>query len=163
MRARPGYEEDGSAVTLRVLLADDHARFRRCLARLLDDQPGLSVVAQAGGGVQAVQAIQACTARDLPDVVVMDIVMRDLCGVAATRQILALQPTARILALSCCDDTAFVTAMLDAGGLGYLRKDDPFAELLHAIGEVAAGRYYLSRAVAATLRLLTPQSPHTAD
>jgi DNA-binding NarL/FixJ family response regulator len=134
-------------MTLRIVLADDHAAFRRCLKTLLEQQPDLSVVREAAGGHSAIAAIQACR-HTLPDVLILDMEMRDLSGLRAARDILERHPTLRILMLSWFDDLPFVNAACAAGCRGYMLKDDPLPELLHAIREIGAGRTCLS----ATLR-----------
>lgn len=133
-------------MTIRIVLADDHAAFRRCLKTLLDQQPGLSVVQEATGGHAVIAAIQAC-GDHLPDVLILDMDMRDLSGLHAARRILEQQPALRILMLSWFDDLPFVDAAGAAGSRGYMLKDDPLPELVHAIHEVAAGRTYLSAAL----------------
>ena len=133
---------------LKILLVDDHSMFRNCLAQMLDGQPHLKVVSQADDGRQAVRFMKDCDVSSIPDVVVIDFSMRDLCGADATRQILTLRPTTHILTLSAHDDCAFVTTMFDAGCQGYICKYDSLAELIYAIGEVAAGRNYVSKAIA---------------
>ena len=155
------YRKPCRDMTIRIVLADDHAAFRRCLKTLLEQQPGLAVVSEAGGGrsaIAAIAAIQAC-GHTLPELLILDVDMRDLSGLRTARHILERQPTLRILMLSWFDDLPFVSAASAAGSRGYMLKDDPLPELVHAIHEVAAGRTYLS----AALRLLAIQSPHSAD
>jgi DNA-binding NarL/FixJ family response regulator len=133
-------------MTIRIVLADDHAAFRRCLKALLEQQPGLAVVREAAGGLSAIAAIQAC-GHTPPDLLILDVQMRDLGGLRAAQQILDRHPSLRILMLSWFDDLAFVNAATAVGSMGYMRKDDPLPELVHAIREVAAGRTYLSAAL----------------
>jgi DNA-binding NarL/FixJ family response regulator len=133
-------------MSIRIVLADDHAAFRRCLKTLLEQQPGLAVVREAAGGLAVVAAMQAC-GHAPSDVLILDVDMRDLSGLRAARQLIDKQPSLRILMLSWFDDQAFVDAAHAAGCRGYMRKDDPLPELVHAIHEVAAGRSYLSAAL----------------
>ena len=140
------YRKPCRDMTIRIVLADDHAAFRRCLKTLLEQQPGLAVVSEAGGGRSAIAAIQAC-GHTLPELLILDVDMRDLSGLRTARHILERQPTLRILMLSWFDDLAFVSAASAVGSRGYMRKDDPLPELVHAIREVAAGRTYLSTAL----------------
>ena len=130
-------------MTIRIVLADDHAAFRRCLKSLLQQQDDLAVVREAAGGLSAVAAVQAC-GHTPPDLLILDVDMRDLGGLLAARQILDRQPALHILMLSWFDDLAFVNAAGAVGSRGYMLKDDPLPELLHAIRETAAGRTYLS-------------------
>ena len=133
-------------MTIRIVLADDHAAFRRCLKALLEQQPGLAVVCDVGGGLAAISAIQG-GAHVLPDVLVLDVDMRDLSGLHAARQLIDEHPALRVLMLSWFDDLPFVNAAAAAGCRGYMLKGDPLHELVHAIREVAAGRTYLSASV----------------
>jgi DNA-binding NarL/FixJ family response regulator len=133
-------------MTIRIVLADDHAAFRGCLKALLEQQPDLSVVMEADGGHSAIDAIRIL-ATDPPDVLVLDMDMHDLSGLQAAQHILKLQPKLRILMLSWHDDLPFVSAAGAAGSRGYMLKDDPLAELVDAIRALAAGRTYLSAAL----------------
>jgi len=133
-------------MTLSIVVADDHAPFRRSLRAWLDQQAGLSVIDEVGSGEQAVEAMATLAAhRRLPDVLILDLDMRGLGGLGAARRILSSHPHAGILILSWSDDQPFVDAAGRAGTRGYVLKDDPPPELLTAIHEVAAGRTYVSR------------------
>ena len=141
------YRKPCRDMTIRIVLADDHAAFRRCLKTLLEQQPGLAVGARGRrGGARPSPAIQAC-GHTLPELLILDVDMRDLSGLRTARLILDRQPTLRILMLSWFDDLPFVNAASAAGSHGYMLKDDPLPELVHAIHEVAAGRTYLSAAL----------------
>jgi DNA-binding NarL/FixJ family response regulator len=131
-------------MTIRIVVADDHAPFRSCLKALLDQQPGLFVARTIDGGQQAVEALSAARGAGLPDVLVLDLDMRDLSGLDAARRILAHHPRLPILILSWHDDLPFVTAACQAGCQGYMLKDDPLPELVLAIRELAAGRSHVS-------------------
>jgi DNA-binding NarL/FixJ family response regulator len=134
-------------MSIRILLADDHRILREGLRSLLAQQPGITVVGEASDGESAV-----ALARDLrPDLVIMDVVMPGLDGVAATRRIRAECPDTRVIALSMHSDRRFVSEMLRAGALGYLVKDSAFEELSLAVKTVMANRPYLSAAITGTL------------
>jgi len=126
-------------MSLRVLIADDHTIVREGLRSLLEKEPDLVVVAEAGSGSAAVQLAR----EHHPDVVLMDISMPDMNGIDATRMIRAEQSDARILALSMETDRRFVVEVLKAGATGYLLKDCAFAELATAIRTVARDETYL--------------------
>jgi DNA-binding NarL/FixJ family response regulator len=135
---------------IRVLIADDQAMVRQGFGALLAAQPDLLVVGDAANGVEAVTA-----ARRLdPDVVLMDVRMPVLDGLAATRQLLggrvAVRP--RVLILTTFDLDDYVFEALRAGASGFLLKDAPAAELVHAVRVVAAGDALLAPAV--TRRLI---------
>ena len=131
-------------MTTRILLVDDHQIVREGLRTLLAQQPDLEVVGEAADGRQAV----AEALRLSPDVIVMDIAMPGVNGVEATRQIRAVLPAARVVALSMYADRRFVAEILRAGALGYVLKDGAFEELAQAIRTTAEGKTYLSPSVA---------------
>lgn len=118
---------------LRILLADDHETVREGLRMILNAQPDMQVVAAVGDGDDAVTECE----RMSPDVVIMDISMPGTNGLAATSQLMARCPGARILALTRHADRSYLQQMLRAGAAGYVLKQSRPAELLHAIREVA--------------------------
>jgi two-component system, NarL family, response regulator NreC len=146
-------------MSIKVLLADDHRVFREGLRALLERSPDFRVVGEAESGRTAVRL-----ARELgPDVIVMDISMPDLNGIDAARQIAGRMPHTRIVALSMHSDRRFVTEMLKAGARGYLLKDCTCDELILAIRTAAAGKTYLSPAVAdEVVKAYLDQSPESA-
>jgi len=134
-------------MTIRVLLADDHAVVRDGLRALLQAQPGIDVIADVANGRDAVRE-----ARKLrPDVIVMDIAMPDLNGIESTLQILHDWPSARILILSMHSTTEHIFRALQAGARGYLLKDSAGAEVVEAVRAVHSGRRYLGQKIAATV------------
>ena len=123
-----------------ILLVDDHAMLRKGLRALIEQEPGLSVIDEAGDGLEAIEKV-----RELqPDVVVMDINMPRLNGIEATRRILCEAPQTRILALSIHSAKRYVEEMLEAGVAGYLLKESAPEELLAAIWALRDGKGYLS-------------------
>lgn len=123
-----------------ILLADDHKIMRDGLKTLLDDNPGMKVIAEAGDGRETVKL-----ARDLsPDIVIMDIAMPMLNGIEATRQITDSNPDTRIIALSMHSERHYVSGMFKAGASGYLLKDCAGEELIDAVKTVHARQVYLS-------------------
>lgn len=126
-----------------VLLADDHALVRRGFRRLLADDPSIAVVAEASDGDEAVSL-----AHELkPQVVVMDVAMPGTNGLAATRAILAKNPSAAILMLSMHSEETLVRQALDAGAKGYVLKNALDLDLASAVKRVAAGETVLDPAV----------------
>ncbi|WP_438855435.1 response regulator [Agromyces sp. M3QZ16-3] len=143
----------------RVLLVDDQELVRVGF-RLILERAGLEVVGEAGDGAEGVAA-----AADLsPDVVLMDIRMPVMDGIEATRRILAADATRRVLALTTFDLDDVVFAAVRAGASGFLLKDVPPADLVHAVGVVARGEAMLAPAVTARLleRFTSAPSPDAA-
>jgi DNA-binding NarL/FixJ family response regulator len=133
---------------IRLLLADDHPVVRAGLAGLFADEEGFEVVGQASDGAQAV----ALAESERPDVVLMDLRMPVLDGVAATARIVASGPDApRVLILTTYESDDQILAAIEAGAAGYLLKAAPQDEIVAGIRSVAAGQTALSPAVAARL------------
>lgn len=132
---------------IRILLADDHAILRAGLKALLNAQTDIQVIGEAATGEEAVRVAQA----EKPDLVLMDISMGDMGGVAATREVLRVCPTTRVLMLTMHDDAAYVQQALDAGAAGYLLKRAADSELLAAIRAVQRGDTFLYPSVARVL------------
>ncbi len=130
---------------IRILLVDDQALFREGLHTLLSVQPGLEVVGEAGNGEEALR--QALSLR--PDVVLMDLQMPVLDGVAATRRLCESLPGCRVIVLTTFDDDEYVFEGLRASAAGYLLKDAPSAKLVEAIRAAARGESFLVPSVAA--------------
>jgi DNA-binding NarL/FixJ family response regulator len=129
---------------LRIFLADDHMVVREGLKTLINAQPDMSVIGEAGDGQTAWQQAQECQ----PDVVIMDITMPNLNGVQATTQLKRACPNIKVLALSVHDDTSYLRLLLAAGATGYILKHTAAADLIQAIRMVAAGGVYLDPALA---------------
>ena len=130
---------------IRVLLVDDQALFCEGLRTLLDLQPDIEVVGEARNGREAID----CVARAAPDVVLMDMQMPVLDGVAATRDIRAHHPNTQVIALTTFDDDEHVFEALRAGAVGYLLKDVASDRLAEAIRCAARGESFLQPSVAA--------------
>ena len=135
-------------MTVSVLIADDQELVRAGFRVLVESAPDLRVVAEAGDGAAAAEA----AARSRPDVVLMDIRMPRLDGIEATRRILASCQAARVIMLTTFGADEYVYRALRAGASGFLLKDLPPGDLLHAIRVVAAGDALLAPAV--TRRLI---------
>jgi DNA-binding NarL/FixJ family response regulator len=132
---------------IRVLIADDHPIVRAGLQGMLVSQPDFELVGEATTGVEAV----ALAAQLLPDVVLMDLRMAELDGVAATAQIRAQQPKMPVLVLTTYESNADILRAIEAGATGYLLKDIPRDELFAAIRTAAQGKAVLSPAVVTQL------------
>ncbi|AUI59196.1 response regulator transcription factor [Amycolatopsis sp. BJA-103] len=142
-------------MSVRVLLVDDQALFREALATLLEVQPEIEVVGEAGDGEQAVRLC----AELCPDVALMDLRMPVLDGIAATARLRAEQPGVRVLALTTFDDDEDVFAALRAGAVGYLLKDVSSARLVEALVAAKRGESVLQPSVAAKLVAKVAQLP----
>jgi DNA-binding NarL/FixJ family response regulator len=143
------------ATPVRVLLVDDQALFREALATLLDVRADVEVVAEAANGEEALRA----AAEVRPDVVLMDLRMPVLDGIAATRRLRAEQPDVRVIALTTFDEDDEVFAALRAGAVGYLLKDVSAARLIEAILATARGESVLQPSVAAKVVAHFAQQP----
>jgi DNA-binding NarL/FixJ family response regulator len=132
-------------MVIRVLLADDQGLFREGLRTLLSVQADVEVVGEAANGEEAVALAQEVR----PDVVLMDVQMPLLDGVAATRRLQHALPASRVILLTTFDDDEYVFEGLRAGAVGYLLKDTPSARLLEAIRAAARGESFLQPSVAA--------------
>ncbi len=129
---------------LRLLLSDDHTLVRQGIRKILEEQPQWEVIAETGDGRAAVQQALALQ----PDVVILDIGMPLLNGIEATRQIARRLPDTGVLILSMHASEAYVTQALQAGARGYLLKDSVSNDLIAGVEAVAAGKSFLSPAVA---------------
>jgi DNA-binding NarL/FixJ family response regulator len=142
----------------RILLADDHPLFREGVAHALGVDPGLDVIAQANSGEQAVELAQ----RLRPDVVLLDITMPGIGGIAAARQIATILPGTRIVMLTVAENEDSLMAALKAGAHGYVLKGVAAAEFRSITRRVAAGEAYVTPALA-TEMLVEFSRPRPAD
>jgi len=133
---------------IRVLIADDQALVRTGFRVILDAEPDLEVVGEAGDGRETVELVP----QKRPDVVLMDIRMPNLDGIEATRRVTALPRAPRVLMLTTFDLDEYVYEALRAGASGFLLKDAGADELLHAVRVVADGEALLSPSI--TRRLI---------
>lgn len=132
---------------IRVMIVDDHPLVRVGMATVVNQQPDMTIAAEAEGGVRAVELYRA----HRPDVVLMDLRLRGDDGARITHQIRAESPDARVLVISNYDGDEDIHQALAAGAMGYLFKSVVEDELVDAIREVNAGRRYLPKGVAARL------------
>jgi DNA-binding NarL/FixJ family response regulator len=144
---------------VRVVLVDDHAVVRTGLAQLLTGAGGIDVVGQAGDGAEALEVVR----RTRPAVVVMDLLMPGVDGVAATRSILAEELGAEVVVLTSFSDNARIVAALDAGAVGYLLKDADPEDLIEGIRAVSRGESPLHPKVARQLLTTRHSAPASVD
>lgn len=126
-----------------VVLADDHVVVRQGLRALLESDPRFVVVGEAADGLEAVELVK----RRKPTVLIIDLMMPGLDGLATTRKLSRLKSDTRVIILSMYGDQAYVLTALKSGAVGYVVKESCGAELFQAMREVVAGRRYLSPAV----------------
>jgi DNA-binding NarL/FixJ family response regulator len=130
-------------MTIKIILADDHNVLREGLKSLLNQQQDFEVIGEADNGQEAVRL----TKKLEPDIVVLDIGMPNMNGIQATQHIVAEVPDTKVLALSMHSDHQFVVKMLQAGASGYMLKDCAYEELISAVRDINAGKFYLSKDV----------------
>lgn len=132
---------------IRVLLADDHRVVRAGLRAVLGTARDISVVGEAGNGREAVTMAAELT----PDVVVMDLAMPELDGIAATKEIVAANQATRVLVLSMHAEQEYLVPVIEAGASGYVLKTEADRELVNAVRAVAHGDVYVRPAAARVL------------
>jgi DNA-binding NarL/FixJ family response regulator len=126
--------------SLRILITDDYADWRRQVRLLLQAQPEWQVISEASDGLDAIEK-----AQDLkPDIILLDIRLPKLNGIEAARRIQRLSPTSKIIFLSQNKELDIVRAALDTGALAYVRKTDIKKELLPAVEAVLQGQQFIS-------------------
>lgn len=124
---------------IRVLLVDDHELMREGLRAILERESDVEVVGEAASGRAAMELARALE----PDVVVMDVAMKDSNGIEATRQLRSALPKLKVIALSSHSDSRYVNAMLDAGACGYVLKANAYDDLRRALAAAQQGKSYL--------------------
>ena len=130
-----------------VLLVDDHALLRTGVANIINQEPDLWVIAEAGNGVEAIDAYE----RYLPDVTLLDLRMPIMEGVEAVRRIRERHPAARVIVLTTYDTDEEISRALKAGAKAYVLKDISADLLIECIHDVLAGKTYLAPQAAAKL------------
>ena len=135
------------AEAIRVLIADDHERFRRGLKMVLEAEDGMEVVAEAGDGAEAVKRV----GEFAPDVILMDVRMPNTNGIEATRTIREAFPATRIIMLTVSDDEDDLFDAVKAGANGYLLKEVSIEEVADAVRAVVQGQSLISPSMAAKL------------
>ena len=125
---------------VRVLIVDDHPIFRKGLADLINDEPGLVVCHEAATGAAALQAV----ASHQPDVAVVDLSLGAESGLDLVKALAKAHPSVRVLVLSGHDERLYAERALNAGALGYIMKDQAGTELLTALRRVTTGKSYVT-------------------
>jgi DNA-binding NarL/FixJ family response regulator len=130
-------------MNIRVTIADDHSEIRRILRNVIESQPDMKIIGEAGNGKDAVERCLSL----VPDIAIVDVHMPDLNGIEAARQIASQLPQVKILALSGDPDPHYIKGMLMAGASGYVLKDCIFDELVNAIRKIVKGETHLSATI----------------
>ncbi len=143
----PGPGPGADAEPIRVLIADDHALFRRGLEMVLAEDEGIQLVGQACDGAEAVQV----AGEAVPDVVLMDIRMPKTSGIEAARQMKEVAPSAKIVMLTISDEEDDLFEAIRAGASGYLLKDIPLDEVADAVRSVHGGQSLINPSMAGKL------------
>jgi DNA-binding NarL/FixJ family response regulator len=131
-------------VTTTVMLVDDHPVVREGLRGMIDAEPDLTVVGEAGSGAEAIALAESLR----PDVILMDLRMPDVDGVTATERILTTLPRTRIVVVTTYESDTDILRAVEAGAAGYLLKDASRAELAEAVRDAAGGKTVLAPTVA---------------
>jgi DNA-binding NarL/FixJ family response regulator len=139
---------------IRILVADDHPSVRAGLASILNAQPDLTVVAEAGTGRETVEKFRLTT----PDVVIVDLRMPDGDGIQTIKDLMAINPAAKTLVLTTYDTEEDIFNALEAGARGYILKDTTREEIIEAVRQIHAGNRFLPPAIASRLadRVIRP-------
>jgi two-component system NarL family response regulator len=132
---------------IRVLIADDHALFRRGLEMVLEEEPDIDLVGQASDGREAITV----AGESLPDIVLMDIRMPKISGIEACRAIKEVSPSAKIVMLTISDEEEDLFEAIRAGASGYLLKDIPLDEVAEAVRSVHGGQSLINPSMAGKL------------
>jgi len=158
-------DQPGDARTIRVFLVDDHVVVRRGMRAFFEMLDEIEVLGEAADGRAALDELAVMAAHhNLPDVVLMDLLMPRLDGIAATKAIKQLYPSVEVVALTSFSEAERVHLALEAGAAGYLLKDAEADEVVAAIGAAHRGEVHLDPVAASKLTrsMITPQRTATA-
>lgn len=142
-------EAKKDVVMIKLIIVDDHKLVRTGTRRLLEDAPGISVVAEAENGEAAIELTQTLK----PDVILMDVQMPGIGGLEATRRCIRAHPSVKVLVVTMFDGEPYPSKLLKVGAAGYLTKRADADEMLLAIRKVHAGQRYISADIAQELAL----------
>ncbi|WP_328186219.1 UvrY/SirA/GacA family response regulator transcription factor [Marinobacter sp. OP 3.4] len=132
-----------------VLVVDDHELVRSGITRMLADNPDIQVLGEASSGEEAVEAVR----KNRPDIVLMDIRMPGIGGLEATRKILRLDDSIRVIVVTACADDPYPTRVMQAGATAYITKGADIDEMVRAIRKAHAGQRYISPEIAQKMAL----------
>lgn len=145
--------------TIHVLLADDHQIVREGLKLLVDSQPDMRVVAEAGNGVEVLRQVKTSK----PDVIIMDLTMPELNGLQATERLRQDFPEIKVIALTVHEDENYLRKLCQAGASGYVLKRSAGDELVNAIHKVMDGGVYFDASLASKVLVTQLAETHPGD
>ncbi|MET1078603.1 MAG: response regulator transcription factor [Pseudomonas sp.] len=141
------------ATPIRIVLIDDHALVRDGIRSLLSLMPQFDVIGEAASGAEALELLQ----RIQPQILLMDIGLKDINGLELTRRLRQLYPALKVLILSMYDNQEYLTTSLEVGASGYVLKEAPSREIIAAIEAIAAGGSFFSAEIARKLARRAPE------
>lgn len=134
---------------IRVLVVDDHELVRSGITRMLADNPDLDVIGQASSGEEAIEFVR----ENRPDIVLMDIRMPGIGGLEATRRILRLDDSIRVIVVTACADDPYPSRVMQSGAQAYITKGADIQEMVRAIRKAHSGQRYISPEIAQKMAL----------
>lgn len=134
---------------IRVLVVDDHELVRSGITRMLADNPDIEVIGEASSGEDAIDFVR----KDSPDIVLMDIRMPGIGGLEATRRILRIDDSVRVIVVTACADDPYPTRVMQAGASAYITKGADIKEMVRAIRMAHSGQRYISPEIAQKMAL----------
>lgn len=134
---------------IRVLVVDDHELVRSGITRMLADDPDINVVGQSSSGEDAINFVR----KDPPDIVLMDIRMPGIGGLEATRRILRIDDTIRVIVVTACADDPYPARVMQSGATAYITKGADIREMVRAIRMAHSGQRYISPEIAQKMAL----------
>ncbi len=134
---------------IRVLVVDDHELVRSGITRMLADNPDIDVIGQASSGEEAID----CVRENRPDIVLMDIRMPGIGGLEATRRILRIDDSIRVIVVTACADDPYPARVMQSGATAYVTKGADIQEMVRAIRKAHSGQRYISPEIAQKMAL----------
>lgn len=136
---------------IRVLVVDDHELVRSGITRMLADNPDIEAIGQASSGEDAIEFVR----KDRPDIVLMDIRMPGIGGLEATRRILRIDDSIRVIVVTACADDPYPARVMQSGATAYITKGADIQEMVRAIRKAHSGQRYISPEIAQKMALKT--------
>lgn len=144
---------------IRVLVVDDHELVRSGISRMLADNPDLDVIGEASSGEEAIEFVR----KSRPDIVLMDIRMPGIGGLEATRRILRIDDSIRVIVVTACADDPYPTRVMQSGATAYITKGADIKEMVRGIRMAHAGQRYISPEIAQKMALKQVRGDHESD